>query len=315
MYETNIIMELIPKRVKSESILPEEIWANILEYLPFASIYEFGQTNKFNRERLFLKHSIRILNAQVEKNVTKVLRRIARQSHGSIVQERFLAMNFQALRQFIPFYTRSYLTGSLLWSTLLGVDWDEDNQDIDIIGEVMPEVIENSLLPGARDPTVLKILSRSSSSKLQTKTKAFLSSSRVTPDVYFSSSILTDRSNFNHSVIKWYDYCACSLDRTICDFLVCLPGTLENRVSDFDLYGCMSTFDGKVLRVTFPQDTLRGRTRINRTYKEVAGLPNRSSHDRIKKYAKRGVKFISPPIHPESGLIPTCLKAENIAYD
>jgi hypothetical protein len=313
MYETNIIMEVTSKKVKSEIILPEEIWVNVLEYLPFASIYELGQTNKFYRERLFLKHGIRILNSQVEKNVAKVLRRIARQSHGSIVRESFYGMNLQDLRQFVPFYTRSYLTGSLLWSTLLGVDWDEGNQDIDIIGEVMPEVVESSLLPGARNPTVLNILTPASSSKLQAKAKAFMSSSRVTPEVYFSCS--TDRTYFNHSVIRWYDRCACSMDRTICDFLVCLPGTLENRVSDFDLYGCMSTFDGKVLRVAFPQDTLRGRTRINRTYREVAGSTDRSSYDRIKNYAKRGIKFISPPLHPESGLIPKCLKAENIAYD
>lgn len=150
-------------------------------------------------------------------------------------------------------------SGSLVWSTLLGVNWK--NQDIDIFSSDRVGSFE-------QDTYVLSTLNN-------TKVAIGYSGNVVSGYVYPLVTIKV-QSDGRILYLKF------------ADIIDCDGKSIHNRINEFDMVGCSNYFDpnGKILYIADAQNTLfkRTETRI------VDG--NTPTFDRMGKYAARGITFI-----------------------
>lgn len=155
-------------------------------------------------------------------------------------------------------------TGSLVWSTLLGEEWE--NQDIDIFGKK----------PAGRIGLHLASLNvfNQSINRMRNVTNTQLHFKYVNGAAYYDDLYSLSSSPGPHNVsVK------------ILDIVMCVD-QIKDKIENFDMIGCMSTFDDKWLTILKPHDTLFKRTGLADHY-DVNKTPAR-----ILKYESRGVQVL-----------------------
>lgn len=166
-------------------------------------------------------------------------------------------------------------TGSLVWSTLLGEEWDD--QDIDVFAQR-----QDSNDPFT--PVIFPQIGNVSCLHYNQGQELF----PVDHGVAFDDDFVY---NETYSVFWTPPYANRRLK--IMD-LVTFTGTVEDKLKCFDIVACMCSFDNKWLTIPNPRHTLFKRTDFSDFFQQnQTRLPDYQTCKRAEKYLLRGVTFVN----------------------
>ena len=223
--------------------LPSDILGALATFCPVSSCWSLSRT---------CKHAYLSINKKIY----------------SIFEKQFLREVFWKEFQhnlYIDFFleklevTTYVYSGSLVWSTLLGVNWE--NQDIDIFSsDIVGSFNHNSWL-----------LTTPNKTKFAIGYSGYAVSGYIYPLV-----TLKVRSDGRSLLLKFADIISCG------------GKSIHNRINEFDMVGCSNYFDpnGKILYIADAKNTL-----FKRTEKRLVD-GNTPTFERMGKYAARGITFI-----------------------
>jgi len=278
-------------------VLPDDIFINILHYLPFSSLYMLSICNK---QTYFIvrQHAFKIFKLQLNNKLSKYS-----PFEGLNVDNIFKCELFQ----------KACLTGGFMLSSLLGEEWED--QDIDIFFCTLPENVQSyyhfqsdSILfnySQIKDPThwskmedyVRKVYKKQNNFHIrleqyyisQNYTVIKLKLHEITGNTIID--VADKISSFTMNGFRPQDLTHVWMNENLDDhYIDSVDLVLVNDkkydaiINSFDIEACECRFDGKTLYVPNPFNTFTKTSYFNTVDADLF---------RIKKYQNRGFKLIA----------------------